>query len=192
MLKTRRARNCMSFSYCVSCPASAGTTRSVTHAVLVLSFGVVSGSASHRGASGMNCDYTYFYTSIQRLDDDPGWRMAMPHDELLSETRRGRRIRDRGRVRTMLRRRHAQIRSQFHDIPTRAGSGATLCGREADEWYARHFYSARKQCRGICCADWRRCWNAMSEQERRAYDDAREQFDELGLRCKPSRFSTSA
>ena len=140
----------------------------------------------------MNPDYTYFYTSIQRLDEGPGWRTAMPHDELLSETRRDRRIRDRIRVRAMLRRRHAQIGSQLYDIPTKAGSGATLYGREADEWYARHFCSARRQCRGVCCADPRRFWNAMTEQERRAYDDAREQFDELGLSCKPSRFSTSA
>ena len=139
----------------------------------------------------MNPDYTYFYTSIQWLDEDHGWRATMPHDELLSETRRGRRIRDRSRIRAMLRRRHAQIRSQFYDIPTRVGSGATLYGREADESYARHFYSARRQCRGVCCADPRRFWHAMTEQEQRAYDDAREQLNELGLRCKPSRFSTS-
>ena len=140
----------------------------------------------------MNLDYSYFYASIQRSDEDHGWRATMLHDELLSETRRGRRIRDRSRIRAMLRRRHAQVRSQFYDIPTKGGSGATLYGRAADEWYAAHFYSARRQCRGVCCADPRRFWHAMTKQEQRAYDDAREQLGELGLRCKPSRFSTSA
>jgi hypothetical protein len=139
----------------------------------------------------MNPDYSYFYASIQRLDENYGWRATMPHNELLSETRRGRRIRDRSRIRAMLRRRHAQVRSQFYDIPTKGGSGATLYGREADEWYAAHFYSARRQCRGVCCADPRRFWHAMTKQEQRAHDDAREQLSELGLRCKPSRFSTS-
>jgi len=139
----------------------------------------------------MNPNYSYFYASIQRFDEDHGWRATMPHDELPSETRRGRRIRDRSRIRAMLRRRHAQIRSQFYDIPTKVGSGATLYGREADEWYSGHFYSARRQCRGVCCAEPRRFWNAMTDQERRAYDDARKQLNELGLRCKPSRFSTS-
>ena len=140
----------------------------------------------------MNCGYSYFYTSIQWLNEGLGWRITMPHDELLNETARGRRIRDRQRVRAMLRRRHAQTRSQFYDIPTKVGPGAMLYGREADEWYARHFYSARRQCRGVCCADPRRFWKAMTEQERRAFDDAKDQFDELDLPCKHSRFRTSA
>jgi hypothetical protein len=113
----------------------------------------------------------------------------MAHDDQLTETRRDRRIRDRRRIMAQLRHRHARIEVVFRGTPMSAGSGLYLYGRAADEWYARHYYSARRQCRGPCCGAARRFWNTMTVQEERAYRDALEQLGELGLRHKPSRFS---
>ena len=113
----------------------------------------------------------------------------MPHDDLLTETRRDRRIRDRGRVLAMLERRNSWYRSVFSDVQTRVRPGLCVGGREADWWHARKFYSARKQCRGDCCANPRRSYKAATCAERRADVEAKEQLEELGLQHTPSRFT---
>ena len=139
----------------------------------------------------MRADYSYFYTSIQGVNLDPGWRWNMPHDDRLTETSRGRRIRDRRRIVSELEQRSSWFRSVHPDALMRGRSGVLVGGCEADWWYARQFYSARKQCRGPCCANTRRFRNAMTVQEWRAYLDARDQFEELGVQYRASRFSTT-
>jgi hypothetical protein len=114
----------------------------------------------------------------------------MPHDDLLSETKRDRRIRDRRRIIAMLERRNSWFRSVFPDVLTYVRPGLSVGGRAADWWHARKFYSARKQCRGECCVNDRRFHKAMSFGERRAEVDAKEQSEELELQHKPSRFTT--
>ena len=106
----------------------------------------------------------------------------MPHDDCLTETKRDRRLRDRARIIALLRRRAAWPAVWWSEDKTEA---------EFDEYVSdciRWFYNARRTCRGQCCADPRRWYKWMTYKERRAEVDAREQFEELGLKFKPSRF----
>ena len=112
----------------------------------------------------------------------------MSHDDLLKESRRDRRIRDRRRILAMLERRSSRFRSALLDVPMRGHSGLLVVGREADRWYARKFYSARKQCRSVCCGNPRRFHRVGTAREGRAELDAKEQLEESGLRHKPGRF----
>ena len=112
----------------------------------------------------------------------------MPHDDCLTETKRDRRLRDRKRMLRRLVRRNARFRDVYVTEPQLYVKGLVLSGEEDDWRYAHRFYSARKQCRGECCADPRRWYKWMSFKERQAEVDAREQFDELGLKFQPCRF----
>jgi len=55
--------------------------------------------------------------------------------------------------------------------------------------YARLYYRTRTRCSDFCCGNPRRHMNAMTPQESRFADDAREQCEAVGLTHKPSRFS---
>jgi hypothetical protein len=113
----------------------------------------------------------------------------VPHDDRLTETKRDRRRRDRRRMLRRLVRRNARFRDVYVTEPRLYVKGPVL-SREEDDWrYAHRFYSARRQCRGPCCADPRRWYKRMTYKERRAEVDAQEQFEELGVKFKPSRFS---
>ena len=107
----------------------------------------------------------------------------MSHDDCLTETKRDRRRRDRKRIVALLRR-----RAMWSIIWSAKESSEAELEQYCTD-YVRWFYSARRTCRGPCCADPRRWYKRMTYKERRAEVDAREQFEELGLKFKPSRFS---
>ena len=54
--------------------------------------------------------------------------------------------------------------------------------------YVKRYYRNRKACNGDCCRNFRRSAKAMTPQEFRAELEARDQFSELELRFKSSRF----
>jgi len=109
--------------------------------------------------------------------------MLETHEALKERARR--RIRDRKRMMAMLWRR-GKVQ---HDVP---GSWWRLETWDdvfrARDRYARRYYRNRKRCGGLCCKSMRKTAKFMGVQEYRAELDAREQYRELGIAWKPSRF----
>lgn len=132
-------------------------------------------------------DYSYYYTSRR-------WRAGMgPASldggvEMLDEreaakARARRRLRDRKRVMAMLRRRA----KSWYEGPAEIWRLRTWDEIfEEREMYARLRYSCRRRSRSY--GNPRRSDKVMTAQERRSEYDAREQFDEVGIPCKRSRF----
>jgi len=103
-----------------------------------------------------------------------------------ADKQRGRR---RWRQRRRWIRRLTRRSRELYPHPENCTNFATWEGMsQVREWYVRAHYRARKRCSGSCCGNPRNHYGAATAQECKAAAEARDQFEECGIRWTGDRF----